>query len=128
MLDGSAAGPLLDDLSEEELLAGGAAWPCTWILLQPSTKGPRHQSPTQPIAVPLRIDNVRAGVCFSAALTLSMLWSPCANILCISDAVPKLPRCGVPFLLHSKWMEAASEHDSGCIAGAAGLHGEGGPV
>lgn len=60
MLDGSAAGPLLDDLSEEELLAGGAAWPCTWILLQPSTKGPRHQSPTQPIAVPLRIDNVRA--------------------------------------------------------------------
>ncbi len=79
MLDGSAAGPLLDDLSEEELLAGGAAWPCTWILLQPSTKGPRHQSPTQPIAVPLRIDNVRAtflDICFTAILTLSVLWNP----------------------------------------------------
>lgn len=59
MLDGSAAGPLLDGFSEEELLAGGAAWPCTWMLLQPSIKGPRHQSPLQPIAVPLRIDNVR---------------------------------------------------------------------
>ncbi len=60
MLDGSAAGPLLDGFSEEELLAGGAAWPCTWILLQPSSRGPRHQSPVQPIAVPLRTDNVRA--------------------------------------------------------------------
>lgn len=59
MLDGSAAAALLEDLSEEELLAGGAAWPTTWVLLQPSSKGVRHQSPAHPVAVPLRIDNVR---------------------------------------------------------------------
>ncbi|CAL8466956.1 g6492 [Coccomyxa elongata] len=79
MLDGSAAGPLLDDLSEEELLAGGAAWPCTWILLQPSTKGPRHQSPTQPIAVPLRIDNALPDYMVKAELFdkgSHRMWSP----------------------------------------------------
>ena len=58
LLDGSAAAQILEGLSEEELLAGGAAWPCLWLLLKPSRRGPRYQTPQHPICVPLRIDNV----------------------------------------------------------------------
>ena len=58
LLDGSAAAQILEGLTEEELLLGGAAWPCMWLLLKPSRKGPRYQTPQHPICVPLRIDNV----------------------------------------------------------------------
>ncbi len=48
----------LDDLAADELQLGLALWPCAWILMEPSRKGPPFQTPHSPIAVPIRIDQV----------------------------------------------------------------------
>ena len=55
-LDGSSATSFLDDLAEDELQLNLALWPCAWMLMEPSGKGPPFQTPRRPIAIPLRID------------------------------------------------------------------------
>jgi hypothetical protein len=57
-LDGSSGASFLEHLTEDELTLHLALWPCAWILMEPSRKGPPFQTPRRPIAIPLRIDQV----------------------------------------------------------------------
>ena len=57
-LDGSSGAAFLGDLIENELQLNLALWPCAWMLMEPSRKGPPFQTPRRPIAIPLRIDQV----------------------------------------------------------------------
>jgi len=55
-LDGSSEANFLEDLAEDELQLNLALWPCAWMLMEPSRKGPSFQTPHRLIAVPIRID------------------------------------------------------------------------
>ncbi len=65
-LDGSSEANFLEDLAEDELQLNLALWPCAWMLMEPSRKGPSFQTSHRLIAVPIRIDQARG-------LPLSML-------------------------------------------------------
>ena len=55
-LDGSSEANFLGDLAEDELQLNLALWPCAWMLMEPSRKGPSFQTSHRLIAVPIRID------------------------------------------------------------------------
>ena len=57
-LDGSSGASFLERFAEDELALHLALWPCAWILMEPSRKGPPFHTPRRPIAIPLRIDQV----------------------------------------------------------------------